>query len=330
MCGLLLSGLVFTGCDKDDKEILDGTDAAVVANAYDSWTYFNIADGSNETLPIKGTSGAVTGVYYGNLSSSIIKNPDSLRLIITRETDELVTITLPEVLMGGMSADAPVETISFSAVAKAVKGSDCWTITGEKEIDTVESAGKKTAYLVSFNGKIGLTKGSAVELSIYFTPKAMYEANVDINMGGNYVAEVDNSYVYEVEGDESSFDWDIAVHKYDMRTNGGSVKELNRTDYNAVTFADVPADMVEDTEGAVIADMKNMMSGFVGYQDVKLNKELCKWVIATPTGSMPPYTYEVNDNVFILKVNGKVYKMKFSAYTVGGGTGARFVYKELK
>lgn len=144
---------------------------------------------------------------------------------------------------------------------------------------------------------------------------------------------VGDSYTYEVDAEaEKALTWDIAVHKYDMRTNGGLVKELATKHFDAVTLADVPADgeMAADTEGSVMADMSNMMSGFVGYQDVMLNEELGRWVIATPTGTMPPYTYELNDNVFVVKVNGKAWKMQFSAYTYGGKTAARFVYGELK
>lgn len=145
-------------------------------------------------------------------------------------------------------------------------------------------------------------------------------------------AEGDN-YTYEVDAEaEKALAWDIAVHKYDMRTNGGRVKELNTKYFDAVTLADVPADgeMTADAEGSVMADMSQMMSGFVGYQNVMLNEELGRWVIATPTGTMPPYTYELNDNVFVVKVNGKAWKMQFTAYTYGGKTAARFVYGELK
>ena len=154
---------------------------------------------------------------------------------------------------------------------------------------------------------------------------------MDITM--TYTSEVGDSYTYEVDAEEEkALTWDIAVHKYNIRTNGGLVKELNTKNFDAVTLANVPADeeMVADTEGSVMADMSNMMSGFVGYQYVKLNKKLGHWVIATPTGTMPPYTYELNENVFVVKVNGKVWKMQFTAYTYGGKTTARFVYDELK
>lgn len=145
--------------------------------------------------------------------------------------------------------------------------------------------------------------------------------------------EVGDSYVYEVDADEeSALAWDIAVHKYNMRTNNGLVKKLEVRNFDAVTVGNVPADeeMVGDTDGSVMADMSNMMNGFVGYQNVKLNKELGGWVTATPTGTMPPYTYTLNDNVFVVKVNGKVWKMQFNAYTYGGKTAAKFVYDELK
>lgn len=142
-----------------------------------------------------------------------------------------------------------------------------------------------------------------------------------------------DSYVYEVDAEEEgALAWDIAVHKYDMRTNNGLVKKLDTKNFDAVTAADVPADgeMVADTDGAVMADMSQMQSGFVGYQNVKLNKELGGWVTATPTGTMPPYTYTLNDHVFVVKVNGKVWKMQFNAYTYGGKTAAKFIYGKVE
>ncbi len=110
------------------------------------------------------------------------------------------------------------------------------------------------------------------------------------------------------------------------------MKKLDTKNFDAVTVGNVPADeeMVADTDGSVMADMSNMMNGFVGYQSVKLNKELGGWVTATPTSTMPPYTYTLNDNVFVVKVNGKVWKMQFNAYTYGGKTAAKFVYGEVE
>lgn len=145
--------------------------------------------------------------------------------------------------------------------------------------------------------------------------------------------EVGDSYVYEVDAEEEgALAWDIAVHKYNMRTNNGLVKKLEVRNFDAVTVGNVPADeeMVGDTDGSVMADMSQMQSGFVGYQKVKLNQELGGWVTATPTGTMPPYKYELNDNVFVVKVNGKVWKMQFNAYTYGGKTAAKFIYGEVE
>ena len=69
MCGLLLGGLVFTGCSDDDDKggNAEGTEAAVVAHEYGEWTYFNFADGATKTLPlvvkVVGQGGSASGFF---------------------------------------------------------------------------------------------------------------------------------------------------------------------------------------------------------------------------------------------------------------------------
>lgn len=89
---------------------------------------------------------------------------------------------------------------------------------------------------------------------------------------------------------------------------------LQTTDLNSVTSADVTDnDFTSDVEGEVMVDMSGMMSGFVGYQTTKVNDVLNKWVTATPTGSMPPYTYEINGKVFVVKTaDGEYAKLRFT------------------
>ncbi len=327
MCGLLLSGLVFTGCsdDDDNNKNDEGTEAAVVAHEYGEWTYFSFADEKTATLEIKKQEGAVTGLYTGDLKGTGMfadMSWEDVKVSVSRVSADSVDVEFMDLTMA--MGNTPAKPFTLTTRAEAKKVGDKWELTSVES----ETLVGETLYKFSFTGTIGTTKGAEVQLACKLKPGAM---PMDITM--NYTAEVADSYTYEVDAaEESALDWDIAVHKYDIRTNNGLAKKLDIRNFEAVKAAHVPADedMVADTEGSVMADMSRMQSGFVGYQDVKLNKELGGWVTAKPTGTMPPYTYELNDNVFIVKVNGKVWKMQFTAYTFGGKTTAKFVYSEVK
>ena len=326
VCGLLLGGLVFAGCSDDESGNAEGTKADVVAHEYNEWTYFDFTTGHTEKLEIGKKAGAVTGLYTGDLKGSgesfASLSQEGVKVSVSRVSADSVDIEFMDLTMA--MGNKPADPFTLTTRAKAQLVGDKWEL---NSIVSETLVGEKI-YKFSVSGTIGTTKGAEVLLDCKMRPGAM---PMDITM--TYTSEVGDSYTYEVDAEEEkALTWDIAVHKYNIRTNGGLVKELATKDFNAVTLANVPAEeeMVADTEGSVMADMSNMMSGFVGYQDVMLNEELGHWVIATPTGTMPPYTYDLNENVFVVKVNGKVWKMQFTAYTYGGKTTARFVYDELK
>lgn len=116
-------------------------------------------------------------------------------------------------------------------------------------------------------------------------------------------------------------DWHIAIHRYEMRTNGGEVLDTRQTNMDVVT--ELPAgtyakDEVfpyeEDGEFQVITDMSKMMTEYsVGYaKKATLNKVLCGWVKKTETGTMPPVLYEPTKNVMVLKCkDGSWAKLQF-------------------
>ena len=151
-----------------------------------------------------------------------------------------------------------------------------------------------------------------------------------MNMGGTFAGE-STGKTYGVDGDETSFDWDIAFHRYDIKTNGGAAIMLQTTDLESVTSASVTGEsFTSDVDGEVMVDMSGMMSGFVGYQPTKVNEVLAKWVTATPTGSMPPYSYEINGKVFVVKTAGGEYvKLRFTDMSdaTGKNEAATFDYE---
>ena len=122
-----------------------------------------------------------------------------------------------------------------------------------------------------------------------------------------------------------SIDWHIAIHRYEVRTNDGSVLDTNLTDMAAVTelpTGTYQADEVVtngDDEYSLITDMSKMMEGSVGYaKSATLNRVLCSWVKKTETGTMPPVIYEPTKHVFTLKCkDGSWAKLQF---TVAGNT----------
>ena len=81
----------------------------------------------------------------------------------------------------------------------------------EKEDETT------TDYYMSINGTIGTTKDADFSLALYMNVKAMEDGGMQMNMGGTFAGE-STGKTYGVDGDETSFDWDIAFHRYDIKT----------------------------------------------------------------------------------------------------------------
>ena len=77
---------------------------------------------------------------------------------------------------------------------------------------------------------------------------------------------------------EAPSDWDIAVHRYDVKMPEG--------------------DYVEDewTTEQIIVDMSGMMDGNIGYSESWYNPELSKW-LKVDTSSMPPL-YSMSQNTW--------------------------------
>lgn len=105
-------------------------------------------------------------------------------------------------------------------------------------------------------------------------------------------------------------EWDIAVHRYDVKTNGASVLETGFTGFaTLVSSGTIPeGNYVADewTTDRIVVDMSGMMEGNLEYAESYYNAELSKWLFVD-TGTMPPGYYPSN----------KVYIVKFKDQTVG-------------
>ena len=118
-----------------------------------------------------------------------------------------------------------------------------------------------------------------------------------------------------------NIDWHIAIHRYEIKTNGGLAFDTKLADMSAVTelpAGDYKEDETitnEDEQYPIITDMSHMREDKgVGYASTAtVNKVLCGWVKKTETGSMPPIIYEPTKNVLVLKCkDGSWAKLQFT------------------
>ena len=98
--------------------------------------------------------------------------------------------------------------------------------------------------------------------------------------------------------------WDIAIHRYDAKTNGGTVAETGSTGFTALNsflpVADEAFVADEWTTTTIITDMSTMMDGYLGYAESFYNPELSKW-LNVDKSSMPPI-YTPSNKVYVVRL----------------------------
>lgn len=116
--------------------------------------------------------------------------------------------------------------------------------------------------------------------------------------------------------------WDLALHRWDVRTLGGAGMETNYTSLDdLLASGKLPdGDFVEDVwYDSVSVDMTDMMSGNIGYLACYVNRELGKWMDVS-TATMPP-TYTPSNKVYIARFSdGSLCAHILSNYMNASGT----------
>ncbi len=124
------------------------------------------------------------------------------------------------------------------------------------------------------------------------------------------------------DGGSMPDEWDIAIHRYDVKTNGGAVLETSYTSIDdIISSGTIPeGNYVEDTADSISIDMSNMMSGEIGYAAANINTEMAKW-LDVDTSSMPP-VYTLSDYVYVVRLQDDTYAaIKFLSRNYGGTSG---------
>lgn len=116
-----------------------------------------------------------------------------------------------------------------------------------------------------------------------------------------YINFHDMSIVLSSVYDSAPENWDIAIHRYDAKTNGGAVAETDIKDLSLLKGAAV-GDYVGDiwTTEKIVTDMSTMMDGYLSYVESDYNAVLSEW-LDVDTSTMPPI-YTLSEKVYMVRL----------------------------
>lgn len=130
-----------------------------------------------------------------------------------------------------------------------------------------------------------------------------------------HTEEIDSTRITDADGTEMPMgnhgslpdEWDFAIHRYDVKTNGGAVMETEATGMDAILLMDeIPSgNYVSDTETQITIDMSGMMDGEIGYAASSYNAELAKW-LDIDTSTMPP-VYTLSNKVYVIRLKDNTH-----------------------
>lgn len=119
-------------------------------------------------------------------------------------------------------------------------------------------------------------------------------------------------------------EWDLAIHHFDVRTNGGQVLQTGYTSVNdlpesSVSFASEDFRPDEWTSHQCIVDFSGMFDYNIWYQASPVNLVLSDWV--RMDFSTPPPKYEASRRLYLLRMqDGTVAALHMKSYMSAAGT----------
>ena len=295
---LFISSLtVFSACSDDDDNGGGDTEETVKdvmldATAYDKWMYFSFKDGTSVAHEIE----PVAGTYKGDISGTVMGQDQgtvtNLKLEVGRISKDSVSITVDEFSLAG-------RTISkFTAGAKIAADSIGWDLAGGEMAVSGMTVTPTTGNisLDSINITI-LIQPTGMPMPITTTYKGIIETRTGI--------------------DETSFNWDIALHRYDVKTNGASAVETTESDIKKVTAIPSSGYVADIKTDSLIIDNSGMMNNKVGYATSNINEVLNKGIEFSSVPMPPtPANWTMSDKVYVIKLSsGEYAKIKFTDYS---------------
>ena len=133
-----------------------------------------------------------------------------------------------------------------------------------------------------------------------------------------------------VSNDLPPEDWDIAFHRYDIKTRSGagmetpylSLDELKQAVDEGTFVRPAADDWVRDVEDSIVVDMSHMMDGYLVYAPSHRNPALSHWV-NVDMRSMPPL-YTMSEQVYlVLLADSSCVAIRFTGFTNPNAYGAK-------
>lgn len=128
----------------------------------------------------------------------------------------------------------------------------------------------------------------------------------------------------QVDAQPEPGQWDIAIHHFDVRTNGGSALATDYTSIDALPatpegFADKQFTGDTGTTHQCITDFSGMFDRNIWYQAGMVNTVLTEWV--RMDFSTPPPKYEASNRVYLLRMkDGTMAALHLKSYMSETGT----------
>ena len=206
--------------------------------------------------------------------------------------------------------------------------------TEEKSKDTNTTEEKNSTDEEGNNVAIKILSGT------FYKDCTSYTQWVYVNMHGDEptftISTIDTDDLTENGNPE---EWDFALHRYDVKTNGASVMMTTYHSISELEAAGLPTDgtWVEDTysEESITVDMSHMLEGYLVYAPGKKNTEAGKW-LDVDTSSMPP-NYTMRDNVMLYRFSDGTYAaiqltnfMSTDKYQIKGWMTVNYKYPVFK
>lgn len=131
------------------------------------------------------------------------------------------------------------------------------------------------------------------------------------------------SYFEPTAGQTTPENWTFAVHRNNVRTNGGAVLETTYTSMDELpesseAFRNMTFTEDEWSENAVWNSQDQMLQGYGPSQGIEVNKVLSSW-LSMEIPPMPP-SFSLNRHVFILRLkNGNYAALQLENYLSPSG-----------
>lgn len=119
-------------------------------------------------------------------------------------------------------------------------------------------------------------------------------------------------------------DWTIAIHRNNVRTNGGAVLETTYTSMDQLpesseAFRNMTFKEDQWTENEVWDSQEQMLLGYVPSQGIAINRVLSSW-LSMEIPPMPP-SFSMNNHVFVLRLkDGSYAALQLENYLAPNGT----------